>query len=437
MGDGDHVSRRIWNEGAEVAPLPRIAELQAQLIGERITKAYREAPLYRELWSARGLTPEAYSNPEDLARFPFVNKEDVRRFRERTGDLFGGVAGPIRPGSRVSQSTGTSGAPTLFVTSAADEDGAAEEVASYLWGAGLRPGEAYLSPVGEPGATVTRFSAADGAFKLIGATLVPAQATNIRGLTEQIEMFRPTVVGVFQSMVDGLRSHAMDVGLDLGVLSRSIKSLVFAGTHLTRGERRRLEAEFGAQVFEIGGLGDIGMWAAECDVHDGFHVRPDYFAIEVINPETGKEVPVDGRGEIVYTSLWEESMNYVRWRSDDLGFVNREPCACGRTSPRLTILGRVWERSVANGITILPQEIGEVLAQRFASTIYFQIVRRVDSREVQSLRVALPAGASVADVAECVAGTMGAELAIDAVSEEQILAGQPVYKYRQILDLAA
>src|ERR1700689_4873003 len=132
MSDGGG-ERRIWNEAAEAAPAARIAELQTQLIGERIAKAHREGPLYRELWSAWGVAPEAYSRAEDLVRFPFANKEDVRRFRERTGDPFGGVAGPIRPGSRVSRSTGTSGTPTLFVTSAEDEERAAEEVASYLW----------------------------------------------------------------------------------------------------------------------------------------------------------------------------------------------------------------------------------------------------------------------------------------------------------------
>lgn len=63
------------------------------------------------------------------------------------------------------------------------------------------------------------------------------------------------------------------------------------------------------------------------------------------------------RGEIVYTTLKKRARPMIRFRSGDIGHVNRETCECGRTMTRIYIQGRKDEMFIVSAVNVFPSDI--------------------------------------------------------------------------------
>lgn len=87
------------------------------------------------------------------------------------------------------------------------------------------------------------------------------------------------------------------------------------------------------------GCYDPGMGALlagfSCSHSQGVHVRNDLFTFE-IEDENGNPLPEGEVGNIV---IGLKSDPAVCFRTDDRGRLDRSPCACGQTSPRLVDIG--------------------------------------------------------------------------------------------------
>jgi phenylacetate-CoA ligase len=164
------------------------------------------------------------------------------------------------------------------------------------------------------------------------------------------------------------------------------------------------------------------------------HLRDDLFIVETIDPDTGEPRAEGEMGELVFTSLWEESMNYVRWRTEDFGSWRWDPCSCGRTTTRFSVLGRVWERVAVGDRTFFPGDFEAVLVDAFGREAFFQLVKSKETGQLSSMNVDLPEGLGHADVERALASGLditGVEVRV--MPEEEIRAGMPSYKYRQVV----
>ena len=102
--------------------------------------------------------------------------------------------------------------------------------------------------------------------------------------------------------------------------------------------------------------------ACECPEKDGMHVWSDHLLVECIDPETCEPVGDGEPGELVWTSLTSDSMAMIRYRSHDISSLTWEPCACGRTHPRIgRITGRSDDALSIGGLVVFPSQIEEVL----------------------------------------------------------------------------
>src|ERR1700690_2729998 len=108
--------------------------------------------------------------------------------------------------------------------------------------------------------------------------------------------------------------------------------------------RDRLEADWGADVTEAMGIGDISvsLWG-ECEAKAGMHFSGRGIVhVELIDPATGQSLEIaDGaRGELVLTHLANRSAPLLRFRTRDHVVMGVGRCTCGRTAPRVRCIGR-------------------------------------------------------------------------------------------------
>ena len=115
---------------------------------------------------------------------------------------------------------------------------------------------------------------------------------------------------------------------------------------------RKIKQTWGSDVFTHYGMTETGYGlAVQCAAHEACHLRDTDFIVEIIDPDSGQNLPDGELGEVVLTSLVNEAMPLIRYRTGDLAQRIVTPCACGGCLPRL---GKVQGRA-AN--TLLPYPI--------------------------------------------------------------------------------
>jgi phenylacetate-CoA ligase len=150
--------------------------------------------------------------------------------------------------------------------------------------------------------------------------------------------------------------------------------------------RRKLEAAFGAKVYEVMGIGDIAasLWG-ECQAQSGMHFSGEgLIHVELIDPQSGKTIPMkDGAtGELVYTHLRREAAPLLRFRSRDHVMVWTSRCACGAAALRARCIGRTDDMLIVRGVNVFPSAVREVVA-RFQPRVTGAIQIRPRSRGVK------------------------------------------------------
>jgi phenylacetate-CoA ligase len=421
----------IWNS-LETLDRTELTAKQDSSLPERIRKAYEEGGLYRHAFESAGVSPDDYTGREDLQKFPLVSKDMVRAFRAETGDPFGGLSAGVVPGASVSHGSGTSGVATLQVSSPSDRETVADELASMFWMAGARRGTKILS-IQNFGVRV-ELTLPAAAFKIGAVHILPDVGSSS---IDQLENIRPAITWAYPGWLDGLVAATDRAGRDLAAVLDPLQTLWWGGRYLSPLKRERLEARVGATIYEMGGMGDIGLHTSSCLAQNGMHIREDLFVVETIDPETAEPLPPGVPGELVFTSLWDEGMNHVRWRSDDFGLLKTEPCGCGRTSARIFQLGRVWERTVVDGVAVMPGEIDDILYEVADQDVPFQIVRSADGTRRAFVRVAVPSGFGVDEVGKALCSRLGVEMnVLDTPIEDLVGPADAKYahKYAQVRD---
>jgi phenylacetate-CoA ligase len=115
--------------------------------------------------------------------------------------------------------------------------------------------------------------------------------------------------------------------------------------------------------------------AVECPEKQGLHVWEDHFLFEVIDPETGKQLPPGSYGELVVTSLTKQAMPLIRYRTRDITTIVPEPCPCGRTHRKIgRFVGRTDDMMIIRGVNVFPSQIEEVLLRIAHTEPQYQII---------------------------------------------------------------
>jgi len=67
-------------------------------------------------------------------------------------------------------------------------------------------------------------------------------------------------------------------------------------------------------------------------------VNEDHFLPEVVDAETGEQLPEGEEGVLVFTTLTKEALPLLRYWTGDITSLSSEACACGRTLVHMSLI---------------------------------------------------------------------------------------------------
>src|SRR5262249_44096806 len=159
--------------------------------------------------------------------------------------------------------------------------------------------------------------------------------------------------------------------------------------------RSRIEAAWGARVFDHNGLTEVGAAGIECPENPaGLHLLETEYIAEVIEPASAEPMATGQIGELVLTNLGRWGSPVLRYRTGDLVRVDPKPCPCGRCLVRLDggILGRTDDMIHLRGNNFYPGALEDVI-RRFPEVVEYRV--EVDpSASLPVLRIELEPAAS-------------------------------------------
>ena len=377
-------------EAIEVASRDEIAAVQAERLARTLRNVYENVPAYRKKFDAAGVHPSDFGQLDDLRKFPFTTKQDLR-----DNYPFGMFAVPQERVARVHASSGTTGKPTVVGYTRNDIDTWATLVARSLRASGARPGMRVHIAVSY-GLFTGGLGMHYGAERL-GCMVIPVAS----GMTErQVQLildFEPDIIIPTPSyllvILDEFRASGFDP-------SRTSLKIAFCGAEpWTNSMRAEIEGAFDIHALDTYGLSELigpGV-ASECvETKDGLYVWEDHFYPEVIDPKTGQVLPDGERGEIVFTSLTKEAMPIIRYRTRDLTRLMPGRVRTMRRMEKVT--GRSDDMIVVRGVNVFPTQIEEQILRCEGLAPHFLIELRRDQR-LDSMRVMAEARPSHADQA--------------------------------------
>ncbi len=364
----------------EHASQDELRALQLTRLRWSLRHAWDHVPHYRASFEAAGVHPDDLRTLDDLARFPFTTKADLRATYP-----FGMFAVPREQVVRIHASSGTTGKPTVVGYTAADLDMWASVVARSMRAAGARPGDLVHVAYGY-GLFTGGLGAHYGAERL-GCTVIPMSGGQTERQVQLITDFQPTVIMVTPSYMLALADEFARQGLD--PRTSSLRIGIFGAEPWTDAMRAEIEQRVGLDALDIYGLSEVigpGVGCECLETKDGPVIWEDHFYPEVIDPATGRVLPDGEEGELVFTSLTKEALPVVRYRTRDLTRLLPPTTRSMRRIAR--IRARSDDMLIIRGVNVFPSQIEEqILADARLSPHYVLDVSREGHLDTLAVRV--------------------------------------------------
>jgi phenylacetate-CoA ligase len=376
-------------EAAWFASADEIEAMQLARLRQRAVAAGR-VPFFEQRWEAAGFDPRSIRTLDDLWRAPAYTVEDIRKSIDAHppwGDYQGVTpADALREPMRVYMSGGTTGKsrPTFYTHW--DREVGAVLTARALYAQGIRPGDVVLNSWAY-GTHNGAFAFDEALHRWLNCVVLTTGTGNVTSSERQVELAVEYGANAILTTGDYLLRLA-DVAREMGYdPSTDIKLTALPNI----GDRALLESTFGVECFSSYGFHEVQWVSVECPAHDGLHIFEDAFIVQIVDPETGEEVPDGERGAICITELYKTGSPQFRYNIMDLSYLYpRERCACGSWLRRMgAFAGRGDNMVKLRGVNVWPEAVGEIaLSVPGVAPDWFVRAVRVESHDELVVSVA-------------------------------------------------
>jgi phenylacetate-CoA ligase len=428
----DLAPRRQELEPIETASRDEISALQLKRLKWTLAHAYQNVPHYKHSFDQAGVNPDDLNSLDDLRKFPFTTKDDLRRHYP-----FGLFAMPREQVARIHASSGTTGKPTVVGYCCRVIEVWADIMARSMRAAGCRPGMLAQNSYGY-GLFTGGIGFHYGAERL-GMTVVPVSG----GMTERqvrlIGDFKPDVIFVTPTYLLAILDEFRAQGVD--PRTSSLKIAMCGAEPWTNAMREEIEDAFDIHAIDNYGLSEVIGPGVSCECiedKNGMHIWEDHFYPEVIDPQTGAVRPDGEKGELVFTSLSKEAMPVIRYRTRDL---SRLMSGTARSFRRMEkVSGRSDDMIIVRGVNVFPTQIEEIILRDERLSPHF-VIELSRNERLDEITVVVEARLETASVmADCerdlshqIKASIGVTAAVRAVKRGGV--ERSAGKAKRVIDL--
>lgn len=128
------------------------------------------------------------------------------------------------------------------------------------------------------------------------------------------------------------------------------KTVLLAADYIPQSVINSIKETWNCEVFSHYGHTEFGYGCAvDCKYHNGLHLRHIDHIFEIIDIKTNKPAKIGEIGEIVITTLSNEAMPLIRYRTGNIAKLTNIPCNCGCLLPRFVrIEGKIMNNIFIN-----------------------------------------------------------------------------------------
>ncbi|MFD1260750.1 phenylacetate--CoA ligase PaaK [Entomomonas asaccharolytica] len=337
----------------ETASIDELRGLQIKRLKQSVKYAYDNVPFYRQKFGELGVHPDELNSLEDLSKFPFTVKTDLR-----DNYPYSMFAVPMDKIVRLHASSGTTGKPTVVGYTQNDIDAWANVVARSIRAAGGKPGDKVQVSYGY-GLFTGGLGVHYGAERL-GCAVIPMSGGQTEKQVQLILDLKPDIIMVTPSYMLNIADELEKQGISADEINLRVG--IFGAEPWTGDLRRAIEKRLGINALDIYGLSEMmgpGV-AMECiETKDGPTIWEDYYYPEIIDPVTLEVLPDGEIGELVLTGLQKEALPIIRYRTRD---ITRLLPGTARPMRRLErITARSDDMMIIRGINVYPTQIEELV----------------------------------------------------------------------------
>jgi phenylacetate-CoA ligase len=332
--------------------------MQEQKLKELLEYLSQNSPFYKELFAKHHINISEIRTIADLSLIPTTTKDDLQ---QRNNDFLCVPAGKV---IEYTSTSGTLGSPVTIALTENDLDRlASNEYNSFVCADGSGDDTYQLM------LTLDRQFMAGIAYYLgirkLGAGIIRLGPGVPSLQWETIKRLKPTAIVAVPSFILKLINYAKDLGIDIN--QTTVKKAVCIGENIRNADfslnilGKKITEAWDIKLYSTYASTEMQTAFTECGEGRGGHYQPDLLIVELLD-EHNKQVSPGVPGEVTITTLGVEGMPLLRYKTGDICVYDDEPCACGRTSLRLSsIIGRKKQMIKFKGTTLYPPALFDLL----------------------------------------------------------------------------
>ena len=350
--------------------------MQGEKLQELLLYLSLHSPFYQKLFTQKAIDITSIKTLDDIHSLPTTSKEDLQQHNEEF------ICVSDREIVEYTSTSGTLGLPvTIALTENDLERLALNEFISFLTADGsaddiyqlmltldrqFMAGIAYYSGLRKLGAGIIR----------LGSGVPSLQ-------WETIMRLKPTVIIAVPSFILKLIQFAKEYDIDIN--NSSVKKAICIGENIRNTDcslnilGKKITESWNIHLYSTYASTEMQTAFTECGQGCGGHLQPDLVILELLD-EKNQQVPPNVPGEVTITTLGIEGMPLLRYKTGDICMYFDSPCACGRTSQRLSpVMGRKKQMIKFKGTTLYPPALFDLLNDM---DVIIDYVVEVDTNEV-------------------------------------------------------
>lgn len=359
--------------------MPRLEFLPVQR--QRLNEMLDELRGRNRFWTPRleqaGLGHGSVNSLEQWRALPLLSKSELVA-DQNSNPLYGtNLTYSLPQYSRLHQTSGTTGRPMYWLDTPQSWNWFMDCWTRIYQQVGLKPDDVLAFPFSF-GPFIGFWAAFEGGLRQ-GNRCLAMGGLGSETRLRQIVNHQCTVVCCTPTYALKLADVARAEGIDL--VNSSVRALIVAGEPggSVPEIRQRMEAAWGARVFDHWGMTDLGSLGIENQAEPGdLRILETESIAEVLDTQTGQPTQPGELGELVMTNLGRWGQPVLRYRTGDLvrARIDDDQAGTGGMVLKGGVLSRSDDMLIIRGNNVFPSSV-EALMRDFSEVVEFRMARCV------------------------------------------------------------